>query len=297
MRKVLKSIAMLLGVAVLAALVLVTLGWWKAQRALARTYAIADPPLQVVRDAAALARGAHLYATRGCADCHGADGAGKEVFDAGPVIDLVAPNITPGGVVKAIGGDQIAAAIRHGVKPDGHPLRFMPAGDFHDLGDTDTAALVAYVQSLPASAHDPGTTTVRPLGYVLYLFGRFPLIPAATLDHTPRARITPALAATAAYGKYLAQSCTGCHGVNLAGQHVPGTPPSFPDAQNLTPANLGAWTATDFRRALRTGKRPDGSAINAFMPWRTFAKLSDTEIDALWAYIHGLPAVASTNRG
>jgi cytochrome c553 len=296
MRKLLKAIAVLLSVVLLAAGGLLALAWWKADQALARRYTVNDPPLSLSRDTATLALGAHLFATRGCADCHGADGTGKLAVDAGPVGKLIGPNITSGGVTRNMSADQIAAAIRHGVKPDGHPMIFMPTGDFHDMGDADTAALVAYVQSLPPSANDPGATQIRPLGYVLYLFGKFPMIPAEKLDHAPRARATPAVAATAEYGKYIAQGCTGCHGSNFAGQHVPGTPPDFPDAQNLTPANIGAWTNEDFRRALRTGKRPDGSAINEFMPWRTFAKLSDTEIDALWAYIDALPAVQSQKK-
>jgi len=79
--------------------------------------------------------------------------------------------------------------------------------------------------------------------------------------------------------------------VARAGQHVPGTPPSFPDSQNLTPANLGKWTNADFRRALREGKRPDGSNIDKFMPWPAFSKMTDEEIDALWAYLQTLPPV------
>jgi cytochrome c553 len=296
MKKWLKRLGLLLSVVVLAALALVVVAWWKTSQGMARTYVVNDPPLTIARDAAALANGAHLFATRGCADCHGADGTGKLVFDAGPVMKLVAPNITPAGVVKGLNGDQIAAAIRHGVKPDGHPMVFMPSSDFKDMGDVDTAALVAYIQSLPPSANDPGPYQIRPLGRVLYLFGKFPLLPAEKIDHTPRTRSAPAVAATAEYGQYLAQGCTGCHGHNFAGQHVPGTPPDFPDAQNLTPANIGAWSNEDFRRALRTGKRPDGTTLKDFMPWRTFAKLSDTEIDALYAYLHTVPPVQSAKK-
>jgi cytochrome c553 len=209
---------------------------------------------------------------------------------------IVAPNITPGGVARTMNADQIAAAIRHAVKPDGHPMLFMPSGDYKDLGDTDTAALVAYLRSLAPSDSKPGTSEVRPLGRVLYLFGKLPLLPAERIDHTPRVRATPAVAATAEYGQYLAQGCTGCHGHDFAGQHVPGTPPDFPDAQNLTPANLGAWSNEDFRRALRTGKRPDGTTLKDFMPWRTFAKMSDTEIDALYAYLQTVPSVPSAKK-
>lgn len=290
MRKLLKVTAIVFGVVVLVAASVLAIAWWKTQQALARSYTTADPPLAIAHDAATLARGAHLFATRGCAECHGADGSGKLAFDAGPVIHLVAPNITAGGVVRDMSGDQIAAAIRHGVKADGHPMVFMPVGDYHELSDGDTAALVAYVQSLPTSANDPGPTRIGPLGYVLYLFGRFPLLPAESIDHAPRVRVAPTPAVSAEYGKYLAQACTGCHGADLSGQHVPGTPPSFPDAADLTPTHLSAWTNADFRRVLRTGKRPDGSAVNDFMPWRSVGKLDDVEIDALWAYIHSLPS-------
>lgn len=293
MRKVLKWIATLLGVLVLAALLALGLAWIKTERGMAKTYVVDDPPLTLPGDAAALDRGKHLFVTRGCSECHGAGGEGKLVFDAGPVIKLVAPNITAGGIVRGLTVDQIAAAIRHGVKPDGHPMVFMPTIDFHELSDADTGALIAYLKSLPASSNDPGKLEIRPLGRIMYALGQFPLLPAEMVDHSPRPRVGPPAGPTAAYGEYLAHACIGCHGKNLAGQHVPGTPPSFRDAQNLTPAALGAWTEQDFRRAVREGKRPDGSAIDPFMPWQSFSTLSDEEVSALWAYLRTLPPVAS----
>lgn len=293
MRKLLKWIATLLGVLALAALVAFGLAWLKTDRAMARTYVVNDPPLTLPTDAAALAHGRHLFVTRGCAECHGAEGAGQLVFDAGPVIRLVAPNITPGGIIKGQTADQIAAAIRHGVKADGRPMVFMPTPDFVELSDADTAALVAHVQSLPASDNDPGKLEIRPLGKLLYAAGKFPLLPAEDVDHSPRTRAGPPPGATAAYGEYLARGCIGCHGANLAGQHVPGTPPSFKAARNLTPAGIGAWKEADFRRALREGKRPDGSDIDPFMPWKALSTMSDEEISALWAYLQTLPPVAS----
>jgi len=296
MRKFIKILAGLVGVLVLAALALVAVAWFHSERAMARSYVASDPPLTVSRDPETLARGAHLFATRGCGDCHGAHGEGKLVFDAGPVAKIVAPNITTGGHLMHMNADQVAAAIRHGIRHDGHALVFMPSEDFHEMSDEDTAAIVAHLQSLPASKNVPPPLEVRPLGRILYLFGKFPLLPAEHLDHSPRARSAPAIAATAEYGKYLAQGCTGCHGRDFAGQHVPGTPPEFPDAQNRTPAANGHWQEADFFRAIREGKRPDGSAINPFMPWQTFAKMSDVELSALWAYLHTLPPVESKKK-
>jgi len=109
-------------------------------------------------------------------------------------------------------------------------------------------------------------------------------------------RAARAIASSAEYGKYLAQGWVGCHGTTFAGQHVPGTPPEFPDSRNLTPAALGSWKEEDFFRAIRSGKRPDGSAIDPFMPWQTYAKMSDTELSALWAYLRTLPPVEAEKR-
>jgi hypothetical protein len=66
-----------------------------------------------------------------------------------------------------------------------------------------------------------------------------------------------------------------------------------PPASNLTPGGLVSWTHDDFRRAIREGKRPDGSVLNEFMPWQTFAKLTDLEVEAIWLYLRSVPALAS----
>ena len=296
MRKFLKWAATLLGVVLAAAVLVFAYAWVQTERGLARSYAVNDPPLSIARDAATLAHGAHLFKTRGCADCHGEDGNGRLVFEAGPVMKIVAPNLSPGGIVKGWTGDQLAIAIRHGVKPDGHPMVFMPTPEYSGLSDTDVAALVAYLQSLPASGNDPGLSEIRPLGRLLYAFGKLPWLPAEHVDHSPRERAAPPIAATVEYGAYVAQGCTGCHGEDFAGQHVPGTPPSFKDARNITPAALGQWTEADFRRALQQGKRPDGSDIDAFMPWKQFARMTDTEVKALWAFLRTVPAKDTVKR-
>ena len=101
---------------------------------------------------------------------------------------------------------------------------------------------------------------------------------------------TAAAAPSIEYGRYLAQvsGCHGCHGTGLSGGRVAG-PPDLPLASNLTPAGLAAWTEADFVRALREGRRPDGSAINEFMPWRGYGAMTDTELHALWLYLRSVP--------
>ena len=287
-------------IAVLALVVagVVAFAWWKTERALSRHYEVKDPPLMMARDAATVARGKHLYDTLACEECHAPGGVGKLAIDAGPLGQVIAPNITPAGIGTRYDADGLGAAIRHGVRADGTPLRFMPSGDFMHLSDADTAALVAYLQALPPSDNRPGDTHFTLAGRVAAAFGAFDLTPAATIDHSPRVRVSPPIAATAAYGAYLAASCTGCHGANLAGQHVPGTPPEFPDAANLTPHadGLAGWQDADFHRVLRTGKRPDGRELHPFMPWRAYSRMTDTEIAALWAHLSTLPPTASAKK-
>ena len=71
--------------------------------------------------------------------------------------------------------------------------------------------------------------------------------------------------------------------------------PEWPAAANLTPhaKGLGDWTEADFLRAMRDGKRPDGSDIDAeAMPWRAFGQASDAELHSVWLYLRSLPPIA-----
>lgn len=289
MGRMLKWLGAALALLLAGVALLFAVAWWNSERALARSYQVADPPLAVADTPEAIAHGRHLWRSRGCAECHGADGAGREVFDAGPVIRVVAPNVTPAALRGRYDADAIAAAVRHGVRHDGRPLVFMPAEDFVELGDSDMAAIVAYMATLPDSGNDPGGTEVRPLGRVLHLLGRFPLVPAELVDHAPRTRSAPAVAADPAYGRYVAQICTGCHLADFRGgrQMGPGVPPTA----NLTPhpEALGGWTEADFVRALREGVRPDGRALSPAMPIGITQAMTETELRAMWSYFRTLP--------
>lgn len=289
MRRGLRWAGIGLGVVLLAAAGLLAVAWAHSERALARKYVVADPPLMVPTDPDTIARGRHLYVSRGCTGCHGDAGEGKVLFDAGPVARIVPSNLTRTVRDPAWTDDALGAAMRHGIRPDGTPLIFMPANDYQDLDDADTAAIVAWLRTLPPSDNDPGRTVIRPLGRVLNLFGQFPMTPAAAIDHAPRQRQAPPVAPTPEYGAYLAQVCSGCHGVDFRGGMVmvPDTPPT----SNLTPhpEALGSWSRDDFIRVMRTGVRPDGRELHPLMPWREFGTMTDTELDALWAHFGTLP--------
>ena len=118
---------------------------------------------------------------------------------------------------------------------------------------------------------------------------------ADVIDHPnvmPKA-IAPGVSAD--YGRYVAASCMGCHGVNFSGGKIEVGPPSWPQAANLTPhadARLKKWTEADFLQVMRAAKRPDGTDLDPVMP-RAFGQMNDVELKALWAFFKSLPATAT----
>lgn len=289
MRRVAKWIGWALVVGVVLVAGLFATAWGLSERALSRTWTVQDAPLAAAVATASLDHGRHLYATRGCSDCHGGNGAGKLLVDAPNVIRIVPSNLTRSVRDPAWTDDALAAAIRHGVRPDGTPLMIMPTGDYADLDDHDVASIIAYLRTLPEVADDPGQTQVRPIGRVLYLLGKLPLVPAERVDHAPRERKAPPAVADAVYGRYVAQVCTGCHRSDFSGGLVlePGTPPSA----NLTPhaTGLATWDEGDFLHLMRTGKRPDGRELHRMMPWQSYRQMQEVELRAIWAYLSALP--------
>jgi mono/diheme cytochrome c family protein len=68
---------------------------------------------------------------------------------------------------------------------------------------------------------------------------------------------------------------------------------SFP--RNLTPdtaTGLGSWTPEMFIKAIRTGKdMGEGRDILPPMPWENFAKMTDNDLRAIFAYLRSLKPV------
>jgi mono/diheme cytochrome c family protein len=251
-----------------------------------RTYTIADSPVRAASDSVALARGRHLVEAIGkCQECHGADYGGKVLSDDPMFGRLSAPNLTSGrGGIRERSDADLERAIRHGVGPGGRPLIFMPAEGFTVLSDDDLAALLGYLRTVPPVDRETVPLRVGPIARALYLTGAFPLVPAEIVNHTARPPAPPA-GVTVAYGEYLATAggCRGCHGADLAGTGAP-------DAPDLTKSRLAAWTEADFFRAIREGRRPDGTVIDPEkMPWVRSSLMTDDEIRAVWMYVRSLP--------
>lgn len=296
MKKFLKFLA--LGVLALVVAVAAAIGvvYWQSGTRLKQSFAVTVQPMAVPTEAAAIERGRHIAATRGCMDCHGADLGGAKVVDDPAMGRLYGPNLTHGrgGLAAGYGPADYERAIRHGVTREGRGLFLMPSMDFAQMSTRDMGDLIAYLQSVPAVDRDSVPLHIGPVARALMVAGKIKLA-AEVIDH---ARVQPHEAVpgvTVDYGRYVAANCTGCHGANLSGGKIDVGPPDWPPAANLTPHAMGrlaGWHEEDFLTALRTARRPDGSEINPVMP-RAFAQLNDTELKALWAYIQTLPPAAT----
>lgn len=301
MRKALKVAGLVAAALAIAAVGAFALAVWQGERKMRRSVEVKVVPVPFVHDAASVTRGKHLFGSRGCAHCHGADGAGRVFIDEPGGMYAKAPNLTGGKgspVAEFDEGDWVRA-IRHGIDPKGHALLIMPSEDYNRMDDTDFADLMAYVRSLPPQPGDGAVVRFPALAKALYGLG---LIrdAAETIDHRLPPPAPVPVGATAQYGGYLAAMCAGCHGPAFSGGRIPGAPPEWPAAANLTPgagSAMGRYaTGQAFAAMMRTGLRPDGSKVSTVMPFDSLGQLDDNEIDAIYAYLKTLAPRAAGNR-
>lgn len=289
----LRRLAAVVGALALVVGALAATVWIVSARQLGRSLDVPVAALRVARDSVAIARGAHLVDAIGkCADCHGEDLGGRVFIDDPGLGRVVAANLTPGGRLASWSDADVDRALRHAVARDGRPLLIMPSAEYNALSDEDAAAVIAYLRALPAVQRALPAHDLTFLARALMVTGQLPAFEADRIDHARPtvARVTPGV--TAEYGRYLANAggCTGCHGPGLSGGKIPGTPPDWKPATNISPAGIGRWTEADFFRALREGRRPDASPIDSLMPWRRAGRMTDDEIRALWLYLKTVPA-------
>lgn len=248
----------------------------------------------------AVERGRHLVASRyACGECHGANLGGGVMVDAFPIGSLLGPNLTMGKGSRTLNytakdWDRI---VRHGILPDGRGA-VMPSEDFQLMSDQELSDIVAYIRAQPPVDNEVPASTFGPLGKILVATGKM-TTSASRIDHKRvHPEFPPVAMADSAFGAHLAGTCTGCHGANLAGGPIAGGDPKWPPARNLTPhtSGIGAWTLDDFRKAMREGVRPNGTPLKApmtiIMPYAK--NMTDTELEALWAYLRAIAPVDKT---
>lgn len=238
----------------------------------------------------------------GCGNCHtpmGPDGfvmdqelGGRLVEDIEP-FTAYAPNITPAGRVAQWSDEELARAIREGIRPDGSLIGPpMPFAMYRGLGDEDLQAIVAFLRTLPAVDNEVPQSTYR-----------IPLPPAYG---PPVESVTaPERGVTVAYGQYLAgpvAHCMECHtpmgpqgllldtALGQGGFEFHG-PWGISVAANITSHQdgLAGYSDDDLKKMITQGVRPDGTPMLPPMPYGFLAKMSAEDLDAIVLYLRSLP--------
>jgi mono/diheme cytochrome c family protein len=283
----------LVGLAVLAGAGL-WLGTQLAERKMQRKIDVKVQPVALLElgNTAAIERGRYLYASRGCADCHGANGGGRTFVDDPNGVRVAGPHISPGpgSVTAAYRPEDWVRAIRHGVHPLGRPLMIMPSEDYNRFTDGDLAALVAYIRAMPPAQGGAAVIELPLPVRALYGYGLI-LDAAAKIDHSlPPAAPVPE-GVSVAHGAYVANMCIGCHGAKLAGGKIPGGPPDWPPAARLAPGEGSVMArypdAESLLHLFKTGQRADGTAVKV-MPFESLRAISETDARALHLYLKSL---------
>lgn len=106
-------------------------------------------------------------------------------------------------------------------------------------------------------------------------------------------------------GEYVARlsDCVACHSLPgktpFAGGLEMATPLGAIHATNITPDRehgIGAYSLADFDRAVRQGVAPGGRRLYPAMPYPSYAKLSDDDVRALYAFfMKGVQPAAEAN--
>jgi hypothetical protein len=98
LKRLLKVSAIVVGLLVLLAAIAVAIAVAMGNRKAERILEIKVVPVPFAREPAALKLGKYLFETRGCAECHGADGRGIVYLDSPEGLYVKTPDITSGRV-------------------------------------------------------------------------------------------------------------------------------------------------------------------------------------------------------
>ena len=209
MRKLLKILAILVAILIVAVIGAYIWATMSANRVLAQTFAVHAYdfaiPFPVVRVGGgrreriesrlqasdrAIERGKHLVESRYvCTECHGANFGGGTMIDAFPIGRLLGPNITTGKGSRTINykpadWDRI---VRHGVLPTGQPA-VMPSEDFKLMSDQELSDVVAYIRSRPPVDNEVPAPSFGPLGKFLLATGQLRLSATSSIPIRARTR-------------------------------------------------------------------------------------------------------------
>lgn len=294
MKKVLKWV----GIVLLALLLIIVATAWffssKFNSKFEKVYSVTPASIVIPTDSASLERGRVLSV--GCRSCHDVDMGGKVFFDDPNIGVLPSSNLT-----RAVGSEtegytdaDFVRAMRHGLNKNGNPLMVMVSESTTYLSDQDLGCLIAFLKAQPPINRKFAKRRFTFMSQVMAgagLFGN--LFAYDIIDHERAKNPVAALpiGPTVEYGEYMANfsGCKVCHGTNFGGGKSPD--PVSPPVPNISMSgNPGKWTLEQFIQTFRTGKTPEGKAMDGkFMPFDGVAAHSDAEIEGIFNYIRSLP--------
>lgn len=314
MKKFLKVIGILLVVIIIAVAGLLTY----VKTALPN---VGDAPaFTVAKDPEKIARGAYLAnSVAVCMDCHstrdwtkfsgplvpGTLGKGGEIFDRqfGFPGVYYSRNITPEGIGRYTDGE-LYRVITTGVTKEGRAMfPVMPYPYYGRMDPEDIKCIIAYLRTL-APVHNEVAASVSdfPMNFIINL------IPKKAAPQT-----RPDSSDKLAYGAYLinAAACRECHTPDKQGQIIVelafsgGRAFKMPGGYTLTAPNItpdektgiGSWSEEAFVNRFKAYADssftppaiPQGGQ-NTIMPWTMYARMTRTDLAAIYAYLRSIPA-------
>lgn len=245
-------------------------------------------------------RGDYIVNTIGaCGSCHTPMGPqgfiaeqnlGGRLVEQTEAFTAIAPNITPGGAVKEWSDDELAKAIREGIRPDGSVIGPpMPFEVYRGLSDTDLKSIVMYLRTVPAVENDPGKSIYN-----------IPLPPAWGPPITSVADVPEG--ATVEYGAYLAGPvghCTVCHTpfgeqgpmfdtlLGAGGNEFHG-PWGVSVSANITPVGISRYSDAELADIITKGVRPNGQPMLPPMSYGHYAGMTGDDVSAVILYLRSL---------
>jgi mono/diheme cytochrome c family protein len=282
------------------------------------TYAYAPTPdilnLKVQPDSTRIARGAKI-ASLLCNECHKDNATGK--LTGRPMPDIptelgkaASYNITQDPVhgIGAWTDGELYYFLRTGIRKDGSwAPPFMPK--FPLMADEDVQSIIAWLRSNdPLLAAAPQEYPPNQYNLLIKFLSNVAIFPPP-LPAAPIAM--PDTNNAVALGKYVADAlcaCYACHSADFTKQdplypekslgfYGGGNPMLNLEGELVPSANItmdgetgiGNWTKEQFREATKYGKNPKGGPLH--YPMFPHTTLSDTEVDAVWAYLQTVPPI------
>jgi mono/diheme cytochrome c family protein len=267
-----------------------------------KTYDVSVQPVFIPSDPGSLTEGKRIFQYRGCEACHGEQLQGLVYMDNPALGKVITPNLTTGkGGIGSLRSDlDLVRSIKHGVRPDGTPLLFMPSTEFYFLNDADLGKVIAYIRSKPPVDKENPASTLSATGFMaMNIVKSITFLPAELIPHDQAPPTVPEPAVTAEYGEYLSLSCKVCHGLTLSGGEIPGFPTEWPATPNLTPglgSRLPMWGESGFIDILRDGEKHGLHLSPLYMPWKSYRHMTDDELRAVYLYLMSQPPKEFGNR-